>query len=174
MDLTAFYQTVSGLSFTLLGLWWVVAQKHKSWFFDRNSRRMAYVVSLHLMVPGATSVLSLVDPGGSFFWRLVFAISGLCGLVGAVMVAGTLSEEYGRRRLAAGLLLVALPVYVAFTLVAIVPDISTLFDMTARQLEGVLVALLLLLGLHAAWFLTMEPTAADRERFAATGQLPDD
>jgi hypothetical protein len=29
------------------------------------------------MVPGATSLLSLVDPRGTFWWRLVFAIAGV-------------------------------------------------------------------------------------------------
>lgn len=173
MDLPAFYQTVSGLSFTLLGLWWVVAQRHQAWFFERNSRRLAYIVSLHFMVPGATSLLSLVDPRGTFWWRLVFAIAGILGLLGAVLASRTVNEEYGRRQLAAGLLVVAIPVYLLFTLIAIVPNISAAIDVAARQVEGVLTAMVLLLGLNAAWFLTMEPTAAEREHYAATGKLPD-
>jgi len=40
MDLTAFYATVSGLGFTLLGLWWLVADRHEEWFADRERGRM--------------------------------------------------------------------------------------------------------------------------------------
>ena len=85
-DLVAFYATVSGLSFTLLGLWWVVAERRRTWFDNAHHRRMAYVVSLHFMLPGAMSVLSLADSTGTFFWHLVFVLAGIAGMVGALMV----------------------------------------------------------------------------------------
>ena len=60
---------------------------------------MAYVVSLHFMLPGTMSVLSLVDSGG-FFWRLVFALAGVAGIVGALMISSSITTEFGQRRLA--------------------------------------------------------------------------
>lgn len=155
-DLVAFYATVSGLSFTLLGLWWVVADRRRQWFLDKHHRRMAYVVSLHFMLPGTMSVLSLVDPG-TFFWRLVFAASGAAGVVGALMISSTVSSELGHRRLAAGMLWIALPVYALVTAVAVVPDISSVVSLAPRQLEGILIAIVLLLGINAAWFLSTTP-----------------
>ena len=158
-DLVAFYATVSGLSFTLLGLWWVVADRRRTWFEDPHHRRMAYVVSLHFMLPGAMSVLSLVDTG-TFFWRLVFAAAGLAGIVGALMVSRTVSTELGSRRLAGAMLWVALPVYALVVAVAAVPDLAAIVSMAPRQLEAILVALVLLLGINAAWFLSTAPDPA--------------
>jgi hypothetical protein len=156
-DLVAFYATVSGLSFTLLGLWWVVADRRKQWFVDPHHRRMAYVVSLHFMLPGAMGLLSLVDPTGTFFWRLVFSMAGLAGIVGAVMVSSAVRTEFGYQRLAAGMLWVALPVYALVVAVAVVPDLASIVDMAPRQLEGILIAIVLLLGINAAWFLSTTP-----------------
>lgn len=159
-DLVAFYAAVSGLSFTLLGLWWLVADRRRHWFEQPKQRRMAYVVSLHFMLPGTMSVLSLVDPTGTVFWRLVFALAGVAGIVGALLVSSTVRTEFGRRRLGAGMLWIGLPVYTLVTAVAVVPDLASLVGLEPRQLEGILIALVLLLGINAAWFLAMEPEAA--------------
>ena len=155
-DLVAFYAAVSALSFTLLGLWWVVADRRRQWFLDPHHRRMAYVVSLHFMLPGTMSVLSLVD-SGTFFWRLVFALSGAAGIVGAFMVSSAVSTEFGARRLAGVLLWVAIPVYALVVAVAVVPDLAAIVSMAPRQLEGILIAVVLLLGINAAWFLATSP-----------------
>lgn len=156
-DLVAFYATVSGLSFTLLGLWWVVADRRRQWFTNAHHRRMAYIVSLHFMLPGAMSVLSLVDSTGTFFWRQVFALAGTAGIVGALMVSSTVTSELGQRRLAAVMLWIALPVYALVVAVAAVPDLAAIVSMAPRQLEAILVALVLLLGINAAWFLSTAP-----------------
>ena len=155
-DLVAFYATVSGLSFTLLGLWWVVADRRRQWFLTARHRRMAYVVSLHFMLPGTMSVLSLVDTG-TFFWRLVFALAGAAGIAGALMVSTTVGTELGSQRLAGAMLWVALPVYALVVAVAVVPDLAAIVSMAPRQLEGILIAIVLLLGINAAWFLSTSP-----------------
>lgn len=167
MDLVAFYGVVSGLSFTLLGLWWVVAQRHKDWFFVPRRRRMAYVVSLHFMLPGSMSLLSLVDTQSSVLWRIVFTFAGLAGIAGALLVSDAIRTEFGRGRLGAALLWVALPVYALIVLVAIAPDVSSTVNLDPRQVEGVLMALVVLLGINAAWFLTMEPTEEERREHEA-------
>jgi len=168
MDLVAFYGVVSGLSFTLLGLWWVVAGRHRQWFFDARRRRMAYIVSLHFMLPGVMSLLSLVDPQGAVFWRVVFTVAGLAGAAGAVLMSDAIRSEFGRGRLAAMLMWCALPVYVVFVLVAITPDVSEVVGLEPRQVEGVLMAIVVLLGINAAWFLTTEPTVEERIAHEAT------
>lgn len=162
-DLVAFYATVSGLSFTLLGLWWVVADRRREWFANAHHRRMAYVVSLHFMLPGSMSVLSLVDTG-TFFWRLVFALAGVAGIVGALMMSSSVSTELGQRKLASVMLWIALPVYALVVAVAVVPDLSAIVSMSPRQLEGILIALVLLLGINAAWFLSTTPGQTEPAR----------
>ncbi|MCC6176076.1 MAG: hypothetical protein IT305_12290 [Chloroflexi bacterium] len=62
MDLNVVYGIMAGLSFTLLGLWWIACQAHMDWLAEPTGRRMAYVVSLHFVLPGAMSLLSLVAP----------------------------------------------------------------------------------------------------------------
>lgn len=167
MDIVAFYGVVSTLSFTLLGLWWVVAERHKQWFLVPGRRRMAYVVSLHFMLPGTMSLLSLVDPIRAPLWRIVFTLAGAAGAAGAILVYGAVREEFGQRRLGAAMLWVALPVYVLVAVVALAPQVSDAVSLEPRQLEGVLIAIVVFLGINAAWFLTTEPTAA--ERAAAAG-----
>jgi hypothetical protein len=150
MDLTTFYATVSGIGFTLLGLWWVVADKHPEWFAEASTRSMAYVVSLHFMIPGSSSLLSLVAPEIKTVWRVVFSLLGASGLVGAALVARQLSRT--KVRWSATAMAVALPVYAAVVLVALVPDSADLVDLAPLQVEAILISLVLLLGLHAAWF----------------------
>jgi hypothetical protein len=167
MDVAAFYGIVSGLSFTLLGLWFVVADRHKDWFRVPIRRRMAYVVSLHFMLPGTMSVLSLVAPEVPAVWRIVFTLCGIAGILGVVLIADALRDEYGRARLAAGVMAVSLPLYTFIVLFAIAPQASSLLGLQPRQVEAMLIAGILLLGLHAAWFLTTQP-ASEREE-ATTG-----
>ena len=103
------------------------------------------------------SVLSLVDSTGTFFWRLVFALAGIAGMVGALMVSSTITSELGQRRLAGVMLWIGLPVYALVVAVAAVPDLAAIVSMAPRQLEAILVALVLLLGINAAWFLSTAP-----------------
>jgi len=103
------------------------------------------------------SVLSLVDSTGTFFWRLVFALAGIAGMVGALMVSSTITSELGQRRLTGVMLWIALPVYALVVAVAAVPDLAAIVSMAPRQLEAILVALVLLLGINPAWFLSTAP-----------------
>lgn len=158
VDLTVFYATVSGLGFTLLGLWGVVADRHREWFGDPRYSRMAYVIALHFMIPAAMSLLSLVAPDIPLVWRSVFTLMGLSGLVGTVMVSRL---ESGRRpTLARVAVAVGLPVYLAVIVVALFPPVSELVGLLPLQVEAFLVCAILLLGLNAAWFFSHEPTPA--------------
>jgi hypothetical protein len=150
MDLATFYATVSATGFTLLGLWWVVVDKHPEWFEDRVSARMAYVVSLHFIIPAASSLLSLVAPEKTIVWRVVFLATGLSGVVGAALVAR--SREVAGRSLGTTAMVLALPVYACVVLVAAVPAVSDLVSLKPLQVEGFLTSLILVLGLHAVWF----------------------
>ena len=56
MDTSTFYATTSAVSFTLLGFWWVVVQfRHEQMTQDAGRRRLAFVVSLHFILPGLMS-----------------------------------------------------------------------------------------------------------------------
>ncbi|MCW2758529.1 MAG: hypothetical protein JWO46_2275 [Nocardioidaceae bacterium] len=148
VDLTGFYATVSATGFTLLGLWWVVVDKHPEWFEDRVRARMAYVVSLQFMIPATSSLLSLVAPNTPAVWRLVFGVLGLTGIGAAALVA----RGAGSRTVSRVAVVVAMPVYVLVVLVAVVPALPKAIGSTGLQVEAFLTAAILLLGMHAVWF----------------------
>ena len=162
MDLTTFYATVSAAGLTLLGLWWVVVDKHPEWFESRATARMAYAVSLHFMLPATASLLSMVAPDKAIVWKVVFALAGISGFVASLMVARTLSAV--RRSIGSGALLVAMPVYVVVVLVALFPGLSDVVSLKPLQVEAFLVAIILLLGMNAVWFVTHPGVGPSEEK----------
>ena len=161
MDLSAFYGILSGLSFTLLGLWWVACQGRKEWLEDRGGRAMAYVVSLHFVLPGAMSLLSLVAPDVPAMWRITFTTAGALGMLASLLIAATVrrhaSSEIGIVRL---LQWVALPLYAAVTVVAAVPGLVDGIGLAPIQLEAILLVVLVLLGTQSAWLVTFARDAS--------------
>jgi hypothetical protein len=154
MDVTAFYGVMAGLSFTLLGLWWVACQSRMAWIKDRVGRGMAYVVSLHFALPGAMSLLSLVAPDVPVLWRVTFAAAGAAGLIGTLLMIATM----GRRASDAGLVLllqwVGVPLYAIVTVVAIRPELIGGIGLKPLQVEGIALVILVMLGTQSAWLLT--------------------
>jgi hypothetical protein len=159
VDVETFYTTVSSISFTLLGLWWVVVQGRETWRMNPARRRMAYVVSLHFVLPGVMSILALVAPDLGLLWRATFVVAGLFGLVGAGYVATTLTEEHDCPRLVRIIEWIAVPIYVLIAIVAIVPEAvgSLGLSLTPLQVEGIILAILIFFGVQAAWILMVEP-----------------
>jgi hypothetical protein len=160
VDIATFYTTVSAISFTLLGLWWVVVQTREEWRRIAARRRMAYVVSLHFLLPGAMSVLSLIAPDVTFLWRVTFATAGILGMIGAVTVLRTVREEYDAPRAARIIEWVAIPIYGLVTVVALVPELLANLGSSLQplQIEGLILTILIILGVQLAWILMVEPT----------------
>jgi len=154
MDVNAFYGVLAGLSFTLLGLWWVACQSRMAWLVDRVGRGMAYVVSLHFALPGAMSLMSLVAPDQPALWRVTFATAGVAGLVGTGLVVATMRRHSADLGLARVLQWVALPLYALVSVVAITPGIVDGTGLTPLQVEGISLVILLLLGTQSAWLVT--------------------
>ena len=87
MDTGTFYATTSAVSFTLLGFWWVVVQfRHDEMTQDPGRRRLAFVVSLHFILPGLMSLGALLTQDAPLIWRLTFGTAGIAGMI-AVIVA---------------------------------------------------------------------------------------
>jgi hypothetical protein len=145
-----FYKTISGLSFTLLGLWWIVIQAR---FADgrgtTHARRHAYGVMLFFLLPGVMSLFSIVDDSTQW-WRLVFGISGLLGLIEIVLHWASARE----RMTASGraLRLVGFIIYVMVFVVALYPSRAVeLLDVRALAIEAVLSGILVIIGIHLAF-----------------------
>lgn len=166
MNQDVFYQTVSTASFTLLGLWLVVVQAKDDWRFDPARRRMAYIVSLHFLLPGAMSILALAAPDQTLVWRVSFALAGVIGFVGVALIIRTLRDDADCPRIVRWLQWVVLPVYVLVSGLAIAPGLvkAVGLDLTPLQVEALILSLLLFFGVQSAWFLLVEPTREERRR----------
>lgn len=155
MDLSAFYAVVSGINFTLLGLWWVAVRERSEIGVDSAyGRRMAYLVSLQFVIPGTVSLLSQVAPDTPGLWRLSFTIAGVVGAIGSVMLAVSL-WRFGQRLVGVLIGVVGAPLYLVIAGVA--SSTTRLGGLTPLQVEGVMLCLLVFLGVHAAWVVAMAP-----------------
>ena len=177
MDSSAFYTTVSSVSFTLLGLWWVVVQGRADWRREHWRRVLAYVVSLHFLLPGAMAVLSLVAPDVGWLWRFAFTTAGLLGLLGVLLVVRVLRAEAECPRIVQGIQWLVLPVYALVTLLALLPELvgALGLDLRPLQVEGIILATLLFLGVQSAWVMMVElgtETATDPEPKASKLATP--
>ncbi|HEY8169476.1 MAG TPA: hypothetical protein VIH24_00090 [Candidatus Limnocylindria bacterium] len=155
MDVAGFYAILAGLSFTLLGLWWVACQSRMAWIQDGVGRGMAYVVSLHFALPGAMALLSLIAPDVPAMWRITFTVAGALGLIGTLFVVATMRRHAA---LDLGLLRViqwvAIPLYAGVAVVAAFPQLVGGIGLTPIQVEAILLVVLVLLGTQSAWVLT--------------------
>ena len=158
MDTATFYATASALSFTLLGFWWVVVEfRHNEFTMEPARRRLAFVVSLHFILPGLMSLASLLTGDLPLVWRITFATAGVLGMLASVMGArGSTSPTVGRW------MWLGLPLYAIITIVALRPDlVRSWMSVEPLQVEGLTMTLLVLLGIIFAWVIFTEPRAAD-------------
>jgi hypothetical protein len=160
--LSAFYGTLAGICFGLLGLWWAVVQfrqGHDTWLRSPARRRTAYDVSLYFLLPGAMSLIALVSETSSPLWNVGFAIAALVGVAEAfamLVLSGRPDGAPVLFRLAPGL---ALVLYAGIALLALFPGIVSLFDRNVQpiQVEGVLATILIFAGVNFAWLVFTEP-----------------
>lgn len=160
MEVSSFYGIVSGINFTLLGLWWVaVRERAEIGAGDPAGRRMAYLVSLQFVIPGTMSLLAQVAPAEPGLWRMSFAFAGLAGAAGTVMLADSLQRLTEARALPAILRWLAAPLYAFVAAVAALPGLPDAlgFTISSIEVEGFLLTLLVFLGVQAAWVVAMTP-----------------
>jgi hypothetical protein len=156
-----FYSTVAQASFTLLGLWWVLLQiRHDEWIADAPYRQSVYDISFYFLLLGMMSLASLLAVRETEIWRVSFAIFGIIGAIESALVIAR------RRSFRPGPLVrvadwVSLLLYGLAALVAAWTDLPAELgiDLEALEVEGILVAALMLLGvtLAAGLFVTTGP-----------------
>jgi hypothetical protein len=173
--LDVFYGAFSPACFALLGLWLVVVQiRLREWQGSAVHRRRAYAVALYFALPGIMSLLALVDPHDSEFWRISFAIVALGGAIvlatvrglplrgvaaGQPGAAGTDApprpDQLGLATYIIGILIYVLIAALAFT-----------GGLAALRTEAILLTLLLFLGFNVAWLLLFD------DRYPSHGRPP--
>jgi hypothetical protein len=158
VDVTDFYETVAQVSFTVLGLWLVVAEVMRGRATRAVDWRLGHAVSLQLALLGTSSLLSQIDPETTEVWRYAYGIGGVvtAALIYARAIRGRpdLASVTG----ASAIGLVALNV--ATAIVAVTPN-ATLDDLgsalTALEVEALLVSLLVLVAMNLAIWLIFDP-----------------
>ena len=162
MDTGTFYATTSAVSFTLLGFWWVVVQfRHDEMTQDPGRRRLAFVVSLHFILPGLMSLGALLTGDAPLVWRFTFGLAGVAGMAAVVIASRGIAEPTGAIAAVARYEWLALPLYAVITLVAIRPDlVQSAVGLAPLQVEGTIMTLLVFLGILFAWALFTEPQPA--------------
>ena len=161
-ELADFYKTISAISFTLLGLWWVVAQvKYSDWAVDPRRRRQAYAVSLYFLLPGVMTLMSAINSELSLLWRLAFGIAGTVGLIEVVLYA-TSGIRTGP---ATALRVCAVLLYALIIAFAVHPPLAGALGLglAPKEVESILVALLIVVGVNIAWFVFVEPAPTGRK-----------
>jgi hypothetical protein len=153
-----FYQTLSGTSFTLLGLWFGVMQfGHGNWRTDPDRHAATLHLALKFFLPGVLGLASMLGTAGDggIVWRTTFALGGTIGLLESlrhVLRTGR-SRVPGRRLAVADPLLYALVVGAAF-----VP--AGTLAITPLQTEGIVTGLLFVTGLCGVWLAFAERAPA--------------
>ena len=160
MNADAFYQTVAGFSFTLVGLWWAVVQfRHEEWMSHPAWRRLVYAVHLSFMVPGIMSLAAMIAGDLKIIWRLVFVLASVFAILAMIYLtqvaraaSGGVSVAYRGWFIAAGRW-VTVALYALVAVVAIDTGLVKLIaaDIKPLQVEGLLLTLLVFLGTSVAW-----------------------
>ena len=147
----SFYATVATFCFTLIGLWWGVAQTRlTSWVDKPNLRRLSQSVIMAFLVPGVMALGSQLAGDIKILWRMVFASAGILGVLAAaqfLFLGHTL-----RMRL---YLFATVVLYLIVTVFAIAPTlmqgVPLLSQLQPLQIEGLLLCVLIMCGVGMAW-----------------------
>ncbi|HEX6867558.1 MAG TPA: hypothetical protein VF119_02075 [Candidatus Limnocylindrales bacterium] len=162
MDTGTFYATTSAVSFTLLGFWWVVVQfRHEEMTGDPGRRRLAFVVSLHFILPGLMSLGALLTTEAPVIWRLTFGTAGVAGMVAVLLASRGIADPTGALAMIGRFEWLAFPLYLLITVVAVAPElVRETTGLLPLQVEGAVMTLLVFLGIVFAWLLFTEPHPA--------------
>jgi hypothetical protein len=160
--LTAFYTAFSPACFSLLALWLaIIAINARVWLTPQHrhhQQRQAYIVALYFAAPGTMSLLALIDPLSTFVWRVYFIIVSVLGVAG-MLLFGPSPDRHSHHLLDVSDYVVhwiAIGLYLAIAALAFTP-LHTL------RIEGVLLTVLVLLGVHVALRLMFDVGAPPRE-----------
>ena len=162
-----FYQTVAQLSFTLLGLWWLVLQtKYGEWIHHPMRRRMATNITLYFLLPGSMSLLALLATNSRLLWQVSFIIAAVIGSLTAVLFLRDALKTQWRNPMSIRIIALAsglgLALYILVIIVALVPDTFRSLGATPLTVAGVGVTLLVIVGVTLAWTYFVEPFASTK------------
>jgi hypothetical protein len=124
-----------------------------------DKRRHAYGVALFFLLPGLGSLTASINSELSSLWRVAF---GLCAVLGVTEAVAYLRTSGARTASAVALRACGVALYGLMALVALRPELSAdlRLGLSPREIEAILLALVLLVGAHLAWLGLTEPAEA--------------
>lgn len=172
--LVPFYEAATGLSFALLGFWWLVIElRHREFVTDPVLRAASYQVSLYFALPGMMSLVSLLATENPVLWRIGFVAAGVFGLVQAPRAMSAMRWMSGSRVRFLQLALTFL--YLLLVLIALSPTLPQRLGLglTGLEAEGLLVALFVFCGINVAWahFMHMPRAQPEGDADLPPGQI---
>ncbi|WP_226367581.1 hypothetical protein [Pseudonocardia sp. ICBG162] len=147
----SFYQSLSSVSFTLLGLWFtVLGLSHGGWRRDPALHRSTLHVALHFFLPGVMGLGlgAVLAAGSSVAWRVTFGVLGLVGLVESLLFLRHRGAPVART--VRSLRTLDPLLYAAIVAAVFVP--GPVGGAAPLQIEGTATGLLFVVGLCYLWF----------------------
>lgn len=164
MDISTFYALFSATCFTLLGLWWNVLQLNSAWIGDEGERRAVGGVYLTFLLPALMGLFAQV--GGietPAIWRLSFIVVAIVGCWSTLRLLRVLRTSSERRP--QGKYLATLVIYLLVAVIGAYPEIAEPLDITAVQMEAILLILLVVVGHGLVWdFMVRRPPGGEHVR----------
>lgn len=145
-----FYRTLSGASFTLLGLWFALVQfAHGGWRTKPSRHRATLHIGLHFFLPGGMGLFALLagPTDGGLIWRVTFIVGSGIGLLETVSYLRPRARPIGL--ILRALAIVDVPLFVVAIAAAFLPVKA--LAITPLQIEGLVTGLLLISGMYSVW-----------------------
>jgi hypothetical protein len=150
-----FYAALSGICFTLLGLWWVALQlKYDLWMSTPARRLTAYVASMHFVVPGLIALVAVLSTDEAPIWRLGSVLGGTFGVV----VSGYAIRAAALTRWQRAQEVIMLGLFMAIIVLSFVT--TPLFGLRPIVIEALVDVGLLGVGVHFVWHFLTERSAS--------------
>jgi hypothetical protein len=155
-----YYKVFAANAFLLLGLWWTVVQlKVKEGAGDPVRRRHAYATAMFFLLPGVMALVATINPGQPLIWRIAFAGVGVLGIAEILLY---LAGGAPHSRWPNVLRVIGTVTYLLVLVVAILPTTTRYAGMAAKEVEALLLGVLLVIGIHLFWFGVTAPDPVSR------------
>ena len=156
MDVNTFYALFSATCFTLLGLWWGVAEKRPGWLRDPARRRDVGGVYLSFLLPALMGLFAQIGGANPLFWRASFVTIALFGAWSTARLLRAAAAEpsvgslaWARRGALLG--------YAVIAVIGVVPEITGPLGLRPIQAEAILLVLLIALAHAMVWTFLAHP-----------------
>ncbi len=157
MSLDSFYSIVTGTCFALVGLWWNVVNAHPDWMKDGQIRVLAGGVYLSFLIPGLMSLGAQIGGDNKLVWRAVFVVAALLGILftGRIIAKSRTQAKPGLFRRNRWIVIL---IYLTILVFAILPQLALPLGLQPLQIEGFMLALLILIAHGLTWEFMTEST----------------